>query len=44
MSRFYIRRTRTAIALLSLSLSAAPAFAQSGVSGLGDTVSNYDQT
>jgi hypothetical protein len=37
MSRFHIRRTRTAIVLLTLSLSAAPAFAQIGVGGLGAT-------
>ncbi len=44
MSRFHIRRTRTAIFLLALSVSAAPAFAHSGVGGLGDTASNYAQT
>ena len=41
MSRFHIRRTRTAIVLLALSLSAAPAFAQSGVGGLGDTATSF---
>ena len=44
MSCFHVRRTGTAVTLLALSVSAAPAFAQSGVGGLGDTASNYDQT
>ena len=37
ISRFHIRRTRTAIVLLALSLSATPTFAQTGVGGLGNT-------
>jgi hypothetical protein len=41
MPRFSVRRPTVGAALLVLSLSAAPALAQSGVGGLGNTAESF---